>query len=279
MKTILNILTHGDERIGLRVVKEIQKLNIDRNILTVQIANNKAFKLRKRFIDQDLNRVFPGKKDGDYEERLAYKLSAVIKSADLVLDIHSTKSELRNAVIVTRLDDRTLKYVKAIQPKYVLVMNATKDNALISQAKIGIAFEYGKDNDPDVLKKIVKDIKRLFSYMGLIDVQLRRRKQITNYFNVISEVKKPKGYNLLSKIKNYKLIHKGEEFATNTKNYLVAEDNFYPILFGEGNYKTIFGFMGKRIPLTSLSRLERAGKNKFKERKCLTNEGRRSLRN
>lgn len=247
MKIILNILTHGDEKIGLKVAREIQKLNIDQNILTVQTANSKAFKLRKRFIDQDLNRSFPGKKSGNYEERLAYKLSLAVKSADLVLDIHSTKSELKNTVIATKLDARTLKYVKIIQPKYVLVMNAIKDSALISQAKIGIAFEYGKDNDPDVLKKIVADIKRLFSYIGLIDVKLRNKKQVTNYFNVISEVEKPKGYKLLPKIKNYKLIHRGEAFATNNKDYLVAKDDFYPILFGENNYETIFGFMGKRI--------------------------------
>jgi succinylglutamate desuccinylase len=216
----------------------------------IQTANSHAFKLRRRFIDCDLNRAFPGKKNGNYEQRLAYKLSAVIKSADLVLDIHSTKSKLKNAVIVTKLDDKTLKYVKAIGPKYVLVMNVTKDNALISQAKVGLGFEYGNDNDPDTLKRIVKDIKRLFSYIKLIDVKLRNRKQTTNYFSVISEVKKPKGYKLLPKIKNYKLIRKNKAFATNGKDYLVAKNDFYPILFSEKDYKTIFGFMGEKMPQT-----------------------------
>lgn len=246
MKILLNILTHGDEKIGLKVAKEIQKMNIDRSIFTVQIANSKALKFRKRFIDQDLNRSFPGKKAGNYEERLAYKLSAAIKSADLVLDIHSTKSELKDAVIVTNIDAETLKYIEVMQPKYVLIMSATKNNALISQAKIGIAFEYGKDNDPNALKKIVADIKKLFSYIGLINVKLSRRRQPTNYFSVVSEVKKPQGYTLLKKIKNYKLIRKEEVFATNGKNYLVAKDNFYPILFGDSNYETIFGFKGKK---------------------------------
>lgn len=247
MKIIFNILTHGDEKIGLKVVQEIKKLNIDKNILTVQIANRKAFESRKKFIDQDLNRSFPGKKDGNYEEKLAYKLSVIIKSADIVIDIHSTKSELKDAIIVTKLDNSTLECIKAIQPKYVLVMNVTKSNALISQAKIGIAFEYGKDNDPDTLKKIVTDIKRLFCYLGLINTKLRKRRRIIHYFNVVSEVKKPKGYKLLKKVKNYKLIRKGEAFATNGKDYLVAEDSFYPIIFGDRNYKTIFGFRGKRI--------------------------------
>jgi len=247
MKILLNILTHGDERIGLKVVKEIRKLNINKDILVVQIGNRRAFESRKRFIDQDLNRSFPGKKNGNHEERLAYKLLPIIKLANIVIDIHSTKSELRDTVIVTKLDKNTLGCIKSIQPKYVLVMNVKKDNALISQAKIGLAFEYGKDYDPNALKKIVVDIKKLFCYLGLIDVKLLGPKTTIQYFNVISEVNKLKGYKLLKGIKNYKLVHKCEAFATNGKNYLVAEENFYPILFGGRNYKTIFGFKGKRM--------------------------------
>jgi lysine 2,3-aminomutase len=271
MKIILNILTHGDERIGLKVAKELQKLNIDENVLTVQVANNRAFKLRKRFIDCDLNRAFPGQKNGNYEQKLAYKLSKAIKSADLVLDIHSTKSKLKDALIATKLDNKTSKYIKIIGPKYALIMNVTKNNALISQAEVGLGFEYGNDNDPNTLKKIVRDIKKLFSYLGLIKIKLRSNKQTTNYFNVISEVKKPKGYKLLPEIKNYKLIRKNKAFATNGKDYLVAENNFYPILFGEKDYKTIFGFMGKKNILNPMND-DKESKIELKSRVSSINE-------
>ena len=247
MKIILNILTHGDEKIGLKVAKEIEKLNINKNILSVQIANKKAFEIHKRFIDQDLNRSFPGKKFGNHEQKLAYKLLPIIKSADIVIDIHSTTSNLKNTLIVEKFNKKTIKYIKVIQPKYVLVMNATKNNALISQAKIGIAFEYGKDNDPNTLKKIVADIKKLFKHLGLINIRISKRKNTTKYFNVFSKVHKPKEYKLLKKIKNYKLIYKGETFARRGNKYLIAEEDFYPILFRERNYKDYFGFRGKKI--------------------------------
>lgn len=249
MKILLNILTHGNEKIGLGVARELKKLKIAKNILFVQIANKKAFKLHKRFIDQDLNRSFPGKKLGNYEEKLAYKLSPIIKSVDLVIDIHSTKSELKDAIIVTKLDKDTQGYIKAIQPKYVLVMNAIKNNALISQAKIGIAFEYGKDNDLNVLKNIVIDIKRLLKHLDLINIKTLQRKRTTKFFNIFSKVDKPKGYKLLKKVKNYKLICKGETFAKKDNNYLIAEEDFYPILFGDKNYKDYFDFKGKKIDI------------------------------
>jgi len=251
MRIVLNVLTHGDERIGLKVVKEIKKLNIDKNTLITHVANERAFKLRKRFIDQDLNRSFPGKKDGNYEQKLAYKISSIIKSSDIVIDIHSTRSELKDAIIVTKLDTDTKKCIEAIQPKYVLLMNATKDTALISQAKIGLAFEYGKDNDPAVLKKIVQDIKTLFYHIGIITNEQctrTRRTKKTQYFDVYSSVTKQKGYTLLKKNRNYKLIRKGQKFATNGKNFLIAEGDFYPILFGNKNYTNIFGFMSKKLP-------------------------------
>ena len=247
MKIILNILTHGDERIGVKVAKELEKLKIDKNIFVVQIANKKAFELGERFVDQDLNRSFPGKKDGNREERIAYELSPIIRSADLVIDIHSTKSELKDAIIVTKLDAATRGCITAIAPKYALIMNATRDNALISEAKIGLAFEYGKDNDKKTLEKIIADIKRIFQYFGLIDAVPKKRKIATQYFDVFSRVDKPNGYKLFKKIKNYRLVRKGEKFAKNGSDYLTANEDFYPILFGEKNYKDYFGFRARRI--------------------------------
>ncbi|MBC8465242.1 MAG: succinylglutamate desuccinylase/aspartoacylase family protein [Parcubacteria group bacterium] len=247
MNIILNILTHGDERIGLKVASEIEKLHIEKDILTVTIANEKASQLRKRFVDQDLNQSFPGKKDGNYEERRAYALSPMIQEADVVIDIHSTKSELKDAVIVTKLDTATKKCIEAIQPKHVLVMHISKNTALISQANIGLAFEYGKDDNPVALENIVGDIKRLFQHLGVMKGCPPKKNTVTEYFDIVSEVVKPKGHALLKHIKNYTIVRKGEVFATNGERELVAEEDFYPILFGNKNYKDIFGFKGKKV--------------------------------
>ena len=246
MKIILNIATHGNERIALKIAREIKKLDLDERTLAVQIANKKAWAQNKRFIDQDLNRSFPGKKNGNYEERLAYKISPTVKAADLVIDIHETTSKLKDAAIVTKLDEPTKKCLQAIRPKYALVMNATKHNALISQAKIGIAFEYGK-NDKTTLNKCVLGIKRLLKHLGVINIRLPKTKTVTRYFDVSSVVRKPDGYKLLKGIKNYQPIRAGQAYAGNGKNKLIAKTNFYPILFGEKNYTDIFGFRGKKI--------------------------------
>ncbi len=247
MKIILNIGTHGNEKIGLRVAKEINKLNIPSKTLEIQVANPKALELGKRFVESDLNRSFPGKKNGTYEERLALKLSKKIKSADIVIDIHSTTSSLRDAIIVTKLDKKTLSYVKAIEPKYVLIMGVTKNIALISQAKIGLAFEYGKDNDAQAINKTVTGVKRILNQAGIITGKGSTKNSVINYFRVTKSLKKIKGYKLLKSIKNYRMVQAGEPYATNGKEYLITKEDFYPILFGEKNYKDIYGFIGKRV--------------------------------
>ncbi len=252
MKIILNIMTHGDERIGLDVAREIRKLRISKKNLTIQIANEKALKAKKRFIDQDLNRSFPGKKAGNHEEKLAHKLLPIIKSADVVIDIHSTKSELKDTLIVTKLDKKTFACINAIRPKKLLFMNATKNNALISKARIGIGFEYGKDHDSIVLKKTVLGILRLLKHLGVYSAPLQKTRGATDYYNVTSTVNKPVGYKLLKNIKNYKLVPKGSPYAQKEREYLLAKRDFYPILFGEKTYKDYFGFEGEKLNITKL---------------------------
>ncbi len=256
MKIILNIATHGDETIGHKVSEEIKKLKILKGELLINIANKKAFEKKVRFIDQDLNRSFPGNKSGNYEQRLAASLLPIIKSSDVVIDIHSTRSSLKDSLIVTKLDRNTLKYIKIINPKYLLYMNITKDNALISSAKVGIAFEYGKDESKETLQKTVRDIKKLLLYLNMIDGEERNEKPRTVFFEVSKSVEKPDKMKLKKEVKNFKLVKRGDIYATNNKKHLVAKNDFYPILFGESNYKDIFGFEGKKITKTLLSCVE-----------------------
>ncbi|MFA5729801.1 MAG: succinylglutamate desuccinylase/aspartoacylase family protein [Candidatus Paceibacterota bacterium] len=249
MKIIFNVATHGNENLGIEVVKKIKKLNIDnqKNKLIFQIANEEALRLNKRYIDQDLNQSFPGKKLGNHEEKLAYKLSPIIKSADLVIDIHSTTSNLKNTIIVTKFDNKTADCIKSISPQYALIMSYKKNNALISQAKIGIAFEYGKNKNQKAIKNTFEGIKRLLNNLGVIESKISKPKISTQYYNVISIVPKIKEYKLLKKIKNYTLIKKGSVYAANKNKKLIAEKSFYPILFGEKAYKKFYGFRGEKI--------------------------------
>ena len=245
MKVILNILTHGDEVVGLAVAKEINKLRLVRGELVVHKANELAYKRKKRFIDQDLNRSFPGDVKGNHEQRLAAKILPIIKSADIVIDIHSTTSGLKDALIVTRLNRKTRELVKVIGPKYLLFMRATKSNALMSEAKIGLAFEYGSNSDKAALREVIRGIKRLLSHLEMIEEKCPKSTEKTLWLDVYKMVAKPDKATLLKSIKNYKLIRKGDKYASCNGLPIRSKEDFYPILFGENNYNDIFGFAAR----------------------------------
>jgi succinylglutamate desuccinylase len=247
---LISILTHGDEYIGFEVKKHLENLEIKTGKLEFMISNPKAAKIKKRYIDQDLNRSFPGKKNGNYEEKQANKLSPKIRKADLVIDIHSTTTELGDSIITTKLDKKTKNILNLVRPKNVLVMKISARHALISGAKIGLAFEYGKERDKKVVNKIVNDIKSILMHYGMTEnIKIPAKNHKTNFYKINKSLNKEPDFKLLKSIKNFRLVKKGQIVAKNPNNQktIKASKNFYPILFGQNNYEDIFGFIGERI--------------------------------
>lgn len=248
-KILLNILTHGDELIGLEVVKRIKDRypHIIGNGLDIQIANEIAYKMGERYKDKDLNRSFPGNPHGLCEEKRAYELRPIIASYDLVIDIHSTISDSEDVVIITKMNSVTLDIIRVLAPRRVLFINMAPDTSLISCAKIGVAFEMGKDGDEVAIDKSVEGIEILLDHFGLIP----KRKSfghITKYFEVFAPVKKPIDSVLMSNVKNFSMIKKGEAFAKNkTGDPIVADFDFVPVIFSNKGYETIFGFAARLL--------------------------------
>ena len=64
---------HGNEMLGIDLVKSLQENPLE-NIDSV-LANEEAIKINKRFVEQDLNRSFPGVKSSDiYEQQRPIEL-------------------------------------------------------------------------------------------------------------------------------------------------------------------------------------------------------------
>ena len=256
MKILIVGSTHGHEKIGLKVIDELQKLNLDNAQIEFIVGNPKASELGVPFNESDLNRVFPGKLDGNYEEKRAYELSKKIKQSDLVIDIHSTKTTdlIENSmIIVTKYDEETKQLLNLISPPKILVMRYKSDNALISQAKIGIAFEYGLDDSETVLTATLHDIVVILMNYELIDLNPYSNPRVpspSSVFDVYDAFKKDfeGDYILSDKIENFKQILNGEVvYKTNLNIAIVANEDFYPILFGKNRYKDIIGFIAKKI--------------------------------
>lgn len=85
-------LCHGDEVVGRKVLDRLQQElpPLQQGKIHLIYANLPAEEAGKRCIETDLNRCFPGRKDGLLEERIAYDLRDILHDCQYVLDIHST---------------------------------------------------------------------------------------------------------------------------------------------------------------------------------------------
>lgn len=241
----INGLTHGDERIGQVVINKLKDLKINSGTLLTNIANEKAFEKGVRFIEHDLNRIAPGNETGDYEEQVAFYISEIAGKADVFIDIHSTESSLKNSIIVREMSNEVKKFLEVINPETVLVMEVTDDGVLLAHAKIGIAFEYGNDNDQEATDCVVRDIKKILKYLNMIDEFVPEEKKEAKIFYVRKIFEKNEGDILSDSISNLSLVRKGDTVATTKDgNKIVANEDFFPVLFSQNGYKDIFGFVG-----------------------------------
>lgn len=251
-KNILVIgCVHGDELIGKKVITDLRKLSISHSTLITVIANTRAIKKGKRFIDQDLNRAFPGNPKGNYEEQLAYSLFPLIKSADIVLDIHSTTTNTASAIILTKINRSIKQLLNAFYPKRVVVMEKKTGNAALTRhCKTGISFEYGKDKSEKAYKETLTDIKKILEGYGMIERRKKRAhnvRQKIEYFQILGTLNRQTGFHLEKTIKNFSLVRRGKIVARHGERIQKAPQDFYPVLFGERAYKEIWGFMAKSI--------------------------------
>lgn len=251
-KILLNVCTHGTERVGLKVAEYFKDFKPLRGVFVINIANKEALRARKRYLDTDLNRVFPGKKNGNREERLAYKLKPFVDSFDVVLDIHSTETNLKSALIITNYSREVKPLLRAVSPKRVIHMTATQSNALISSAKIGIGFEYGKDKSRQTYVDTVKGVNNILRHYKMLKKHsIKKNKKSVDFFEASAVISKPEGFEVAPGIKNFIFVKKGAVIGVNkkTKEKIFAEQDFYPILFGKNSYKTMFGFSAQKRKL------------------------------
>ncbi len=115
-KILFIVATHGNETIGLDVIKKIAlKYPKDKYNYSWVIGNPKAFSRGKRFIEADLNRSSPGDLESTiYEERRAFEILKLSKSYDLVIDIHGSNSNCGIVTIITDPKRCNLKLAESV---------------------------------------------------------------------------------------------------------------------------------------------------------------------
>ncbi len=150
---------HGDEINGVEVVRQIIAKKINKpakgSIICIPVLNVFGFLTMDRFFPdgRDLNRVFPGTKNGSLASRFAYQfINEILPAADFCLDFHTGGASRFNAphIRVDPKNERLVEFAKVFNAPFILFSKNLEGSYRGTCAKKGVdilLFEGGKSQN------------------------------------------------------------------------------------------------------------------------------------
>lgn len=144
--------THGNEPTGIEVIKHLEATSPKfQNEYKTFFGNPKAYELGKRYVDTDLNRAFgkTGSSRGNETERLQALEKEIVGHYDFILDLHTTTSNMGPTVILTHLDEASIRaacWLKENNPELVIIVSSRAGSDCpytTSMASSGLTVEIG----------------------------------------------------------------------------------------------------------------------------------------
>lgn len=220
--------SHGDEVNGTEIVRRIIKKGWNKptagTIICIPVYNIFGFlNLTREFPDgRDLNRSFPGTKNGSLAGQFAYHfMEEIAPNVDVIIDFH-TGAVQRNNFPQTRCD---LKYktsfelCKVFGAPILLSSNLipkTLRTATMKAGKDYVLFEGGKANrlDENVINAGLVGIQRILKHLGVKDFKVEPPKEPLIFLEESSWLRAPNSGMLKLNIINGSFVEKGRVIAT-----------------------------------------------------------------
>jgi hypothetical protein len=183
---------HGDEVNGVEIVRQIISKGINKpdvgTVICIPLLNVFGFLSQQReFPDgRDLNRVFPGSKDGSLASRFAYHvMKEVVPHVDYCIDYHTGGGQRFNYthLRVDSKDKESLKLAEVFGTPYIMLAKNRDKSFRESLTKLGkrvLLFEGGKslNLDKTVTRIGIQGAINVMHHLGMKDFssQLARHK-------------------------------------------------------------------------------------------------------
>ncbi|WP_227374916.1 succinylglutamate desuccinylase/aspartoacylase domain-containing protein [Haladaptatus halobius] len=232
---------HGDEPCGETAIERMlaETPAFERPVRFV-VANEEAIAANARYVDEDLNRAFPGDPNGaTHESRLAAALLSELRDC-AVLDFHSTRSHPDPFALVSRLNDRTKRLVRATDVGRVVDISYVA-GGLVDHVD-GVAVECGLRGTERAARNAERVLRNALGSMGALDA--------------LSEEGTPELYRVFDAVmgrdyefvgENFVRVEEGAVFARTVGEELRADRPFYPVLMSTDGYDEMVGFRAERV--------------------------------
>lgn len=235
---------HGNEVAGPeainKLINELKNKNIqltNGKLTVVPVCNPKANQKDLRCIDENLNRVItPHKNPQTYEQQLANQICPLIKSHDVLLDLHSTHckedtpfafcdypNEYNQKLIASLPVDYVLEGWPNIYASQCDINDYSTERYAHDCGNTGTTLECGYHKSTDAGNLAYQAILNTLKTFNLIDgVAPKREKKhilLQSYITKKRNGKLCKNYKHLDKVKKGEIIAKYEDGETLTAPY------------------------------------------------------------
>ncbi len=226
---------HGDEINGVEVVRQIIAKKINKpakgSIICIPVLNVFGFLNMDRFFPdgRDLNRVFPGTKNGSLASRFAYQfINEILPAVDFCLDFHTGGASRFNAphIRVDPKNEKLIKLAKIFNAPFILHSKNLEGSYRATCAKKGkdiLLFEGGKsqNSSKEIAVEGVQGVMRILDHFEMLDDVFEVPKPPANSIVIKKSFWMRARYSglLHIKIPIGKHVEKGEVLATITDPY------------------------------------------------------------
>lgn len=234
--------THGDEVNGTEIVRQFIKKGWNKpeagTVICMPVFNIFGFlNLMREFPDgRDLNRAFPGAKNGSLASQFAYHfMKEIAASADVIIDFH-TGAVQRSNFPQTRCDfkqTQSLELCKVFGAPIILnssLISKSLRAAFTSKGGEYVLFEGGKANslDPEIIQCGIDGIKRVMQYLKLRDFEVEAaREQELILIKESAWIRATNSGMLNLKVVNGAFVEKGASLGTISDPYGTFERSVF----------------------------------------------------
>lgn len=226
---------HGDEVNGVEAVRQFISRGINKptrgTVICVPVLNVFGFlNMTREFPDgRDLNRMFPGSKNGALASRFAYQFaSEIIPVADYCFDFHTGGASRFNAaqIRIDKRDEQGEELARIFNAPFTVYSSTiTKSYRMTcnKQGKTVLLFEGGKskDNNKEISKHGVEGLKRIMKHFNMLSSKFDVEDPVddTKFISNTYWMRAKYSGLLHIKIPIGKFVEKGEFIATITDPY------------------------------------------------------------
>jgi succinylglutamate desuccinylase len=239
---------HGDEPCGVRAIEAVLETDaeFERPVAFV-VANEEALAADERYVDEDLNRAFPGDPAGEtHESRLAARIGEEIGDCT-TLSMHSTQSYREMFALVKDLDEFSRQHCPYLSVDAVVDVGAYDTGRLFESVPQTIEIECGYQRSEQATENATQVTREFLGTIGAVPEWQRRPQRALSLYRLSKPVPKEGASTYEVYASNFEAVEAGEPFAAVDNEEVVADEGFYPVLMSPYGYENLFGYAAERV--------------------------------